>query len=183
MGHAAPRSWCAPMRMVGTPQPCSLCPTQGQAGCPRQKGSPGLSRRLRYPQITAGCLTDDGLSLALTGLGGWGSFWGAVPGPVGHLSFSEILDTSLKVSWQEPGEKNGILTGRHRSVSEPEGRTGLERSELVHPLPSSYLSPKPLKPTHAFLETTHKRLSAPPLDYASQSPQPHTFSHRSQWPP
>lgn len=35
----------------------------------------------------------------------------AVPGPVGHLSFSEILDTSLKVSWQEPLEKNGILTG------------------------------------------------------------------------
>lgn len=39
-----------------------------------------------------------------------GCFW-AVPGPVGHLSFSEILDTSLKVSWQEPLEKNGILTG------------------------------------------------------------------------
>uniref|UniRef100_A0A8D0HE11 Sidekick cell adhesion molecule 2 n=1 Tax=Sphenodon punctatus TaxID=8508 RepID=A0A8D0HE11_SPHPU len=34
-----------------------------------------------------------------------------VPGPVGHLSFNEILDTSLKVSWQEPVEKNGILTG------------------------------------------------------------------------
>ncbi|KAG8505148.1 Protein sidekick-2 [Galemys pyrenaicus] len=33
-----------------------------------------------------------------------------VPGPVGHLSFNDILDTSLKVSWQEPGEKNGILT-------------------------------------------------------------------------
>ncbi|XP_009644466.1 protein sidekick-2, partial [Egretta garzetta] len=32
-----------------------------------------------------------------------------VPGPVGHLSFSDILDTSLKVSWQEPLEKNGIL--------------------------------------------------------------------------
>ena len=30
---------------------------------------------------------------------------------MGHLSFSEILDTSLKVSWQEPLEKNGILTG------------------------------------------------------------------------
>lgn len=39
-----------------------------------------------------------------------GCLW-AVPGPVGHLSFSEILDTSLKVSWQEPLEKNGILTG------------------------------------------------------------------------
>ncbi|XP_015282694.1 PREDICTED: protein sidekick-1 [Gekko japonicus] len=33
------------------------------------------------------------------------------PGAVGHLSFTEILDTSLKVSWQEPVEKNGIVTG------------------------------------------------------------------------
>ncbi|KAK2866800.1 hypothetical protein Q7C36_002856 [Tachysurus vachellii] len=33
------------------------------------------------------------------------------PGAVGHLSFTEILDTSLKVSWREPHEKNGILTG------------------------------------------------------------------------
>ncbi|XP_054992318.1 protein sidekick-1 isoform X1 [Sorex araneus] len=33
------------------------------------------------------------------------------PGAVGHLSFTEILDTSLKVSWQEPQEKNGLLTG------------------------------------------------------------------------
>lgn len=35
----------------------------------------------------------------------------AAPGAVGHLSFTEILDTSLKVSWSEPGEKNGVLTG------------------------------------------------------------------------
>lgn len=34
-----------------------------------------------------------------------------VPGAVGHLSFTEILDTSLKVSWSEPSEKNGVLTG------------------------------------------------------------------------
>ncbi|XP_039216202.1 protein sidekick-1 isoform X2 [Crotalus tigris] len=33
------------------------------------------------------------------------------PGTVGHLSFTEILDTSLKVSWQEPVERNGIITG------------------------------------------------------------------------
>ncbi|XP_045020252.1 protein sidekick-1 isoform X1 [Bubalus bubalis] len=33
------------------------------------------------------------------------------PGAVGHLSFTEILDTSLKVSWQEPLEKNGIIIG------------------------------------------------------------------------
>uniref|UniRef100_A0A6I8SSN7 Sidekick cell adhesion molecule 2 n=1 Tax=Xenopus tropicalis TaxID=8364 RepID=A0A6I8SSN7_XENTR len=34
-----------------------------------------------------------------------------VPGPVGHLSFDDILDTSLRVTWQEPAEKNGLLTG------------------------------------------------------------------------
>ncbi|XP_041942102.1 protein sidekick-1 isoform X2 [Alosa sapidissima] len=33
------------------------------------------------------------------------------PGPVGHLSFTEILDTSLRVSWEEPTEKNGIISG------------------------------------------------------------------------
>ncbi|KAM4631625.1 protein sidekick-1 [Discoglossus pictus] len=33
------------------------------------------------------------------------------PGAVGHLTFSEILDTSLKVTWQEPAEKNGIIIG------------------------------------------------------------------------
>nr|XP_015215986.1 PREDICTED: protein sidekick-1 isoform X1 [Lepisosteus oculatus]XP_015215987.1 PREDICTED: protein sidekick-1 isoform X1 [Lepisosteus oculatus] len=33
------------------------------------------------------------------------------PGAVGHLSFTEILDTSLRVSWQEPENKNGIITG------------------------------------------------------------------------
>lgn len=35
------------------------------------------------------------------------------PGAVGHLSFTDILDTSLKVSWKEPQEKNGLLTGNH----------------------------------------------------------------------
>ncbi|XP_034045142.1 protein sidekick-1-like isoform X2 [Thalassophryne amazonica] len=33
------------------------------------------------------------------------------PGPVRHLSFTEILDTSIRVSWVEPEEKNGIVTG------------------------------------------------------------------------
>ncbi|KAI1884631.1 hypothetical protein AGOR_G00228370 [Albula goreensis] len=33
------------------------------------------------------------------------------PGPVGHLSFTEILDTSLRVSWQEPTDKNGVIIG------------------------------------------------------------------------
>lgn len=39
-----------------------------------------------------------------------------VPGAVGHLSFTEILDTSLKVSWSEPGEKNGVLTGIYSQI-------------------------------------------------------------------
>uniref|UniRef100_A0A671SQ82 Protein sidekick-1-like n=1 Tax=Sinocyclocheilus anshuiensis TaxID=1608454 RepID=A0A671SQ82_9TELE len=34
-----------------------------------------------------------------------------IPGPVGRLSFTEILDTSLRVSWEEPVDKNGIITG------------------------------------------------------------------------
>uniref|UniRef100_A0A673FZ70 Protein sidekick-1-like n=1 Tax=Sinocyclocheilus rhinocerous TaxID=307959 RepID=A0A673FZ70_9TELE len=33
------------------------------------------------------------------------------PGPVTQLSFTEILDTSLRISWQEPEDKNGIITG------------------------------------------------------------------------
>nr|XP_020469940.1 protein sidekick-1 isoform X2 [Monopterus albus] len=33
------------------------------------------------------------------------------PGPIRLLSFTEILDTSLRVSWAEPEDKNGIITG------------------------------------------------------------------------
>ncbi|XP_074485750.1 protein sidekick-1-like isoform X2 [Sebastes fasciatus] len=33
------------------------------------------------------------------------------PGPVRQLSFTEILDTSLRVGWAEPEDKNGIITG------------------------------------------------------------------------
>uniref|UniRef100_A0AAQ4PT27 Sidekick cell adhesion molecule 1a n=1 Tax=Gasterosteus aculeatus aculeatus TaxID=481459 RepID=A0AAQ4PT27_GASAC len=33
------------------------------------------------------------------------------PGPVRLLSFTEILDTSLRVSWVEPEDKNGIIIG------------------------------------------------------------------------
>lgn len=40
------------------------------------------------------------------------------PGAVGHLSFTDILDTSLKVSWKEPQEKNGILTGSNFIVGD-----------------------------------------------------------------
>lgn len=43
----------------------------------------------------------------------------AAPGPVGHLSFTEILDTSLKVSWKEPHEKNGVLTGAFSNAPGP----------------------------------------------------------------
>ncbi|XP_064449442.1 protein sidekick-1 isoform X4 [Mirounga angustirostris] len=52
------------------------------------------------------------------------------PGAVGHLSFTEILDTSLKVSWQEPLEKNGIITGYQVSW-EVYGRNS---SRLTHTL-------------------------------------------------
>ncbi|XP_044088966.1 protein sidekick-1 [Neovison vison] len=52
------------------------------------------------------------------------------PGAVGHLSFTEILDTSLKVSWQEPLERNGIITGYQISW-EVYGRNS---SRLTHSL-------------------------------------------------
>ncbi|RMB95255.1 hypothetical protein DUI87_28242 [Hirundo rustica rustica] len=55
-----------------------------------------------------------------------------VPGPVGHLSFSDVLDTSLKVSWQEPLEKNGILTG-YRISWEEYNRTN---TRVTHYLPN-----------------------------------------------
>ncbi|XP_023672749.2 protein sidekick-2 isoform X2 [Paramormyrops kingsleyae] len=54
------------------------------------------------------------------------------PGPVGHLSFTEILDTSLKVSWREPHEKNGILTG-YRISWEEYNRTN---TRVTHYLPN-----------------------------------------------
>ncbi|NXG29312.1 SDK2 protein, partial [Dromaius novaehollandiae] len=55
-----------------------------------------------------------------------------VPGPVGHLGFGEILDTSLKVSWREPLEKNGILTG-YRISWEEYNRTN---TRVTHYLPN-----------------------------------------------
>ncbi|KAF0882889.1 SDK1 protein, partial [Crocuta crocuta] len=55
------------------------------------------------------------------------------PGAVGHLSFTEILDTSLKVSWQAPLEKNGVITGYQVSW-EVYGRNG---SRLTHTLNST----------------------------------------------
>ncbi|XP_040885449.1 protein sidekick-2 [Toxotes jaculatrix] len=54
------------------------------------------------------------------------------PGAVGHLSFTEILDTSLKVSWSEPSEKNGILTG-YRISWEEYNRTN---TRVTHYLPN-----------------------------------------------
>ncbi|XP_060029207.1 protein sidekick-1 [Erinaceus europaeus] len=55
------------------------------------------------------------------------------PGAVGHLSFTEILDTSLRVSWQEPLEKNGIITGYQLSW----GGYGRNASRLARTLNSS----------------------------------------------
>uniref|UniRef100_A0AAQ5ZPJ0 Sidekick cell adhesion molecule 1a n=1 Tax=Amphiprion ocellaris TaxID=80972 RepID=A0AAQ5ZPJ0_AMPOC len=52
------------------------------------------------------------------------------PGPVRHLSFTEILDKSLKVSWAEPEDKNGIITGEKSS---PEERS-LSNSTLQYQL-------------------------------------------------
>ncbi|TRY60854.1 hypothetical protein DNTS_028282 [Danionella cerebrum] len=54
------------------------------------------------------------------------------PGAVGHLSFTEILDTSLKVSWREPNEKNGVLTG-YRISWEEYNRTN---TRVTHYLPN-----------------------------------------------
>uniref|UniRef100_A0A1A8DKE9 Sidekick homolog 2b (Chicken) n=1 Tax=Nothobranchius kadleci TaxID=1051664 RepID=A0A1A8DKE9_NOTKA len=54
------------------------------------------------------------------------------PGAVGHLSFTEILDTSLKVSWSEPSEKNGVLTG-YRISWEEFNRTN---TRVTHYLPN-----------------------------------------------
>ncbi|XP_006859935.1 PREDICTED: protein sidekick-1-like [Chrysochloris asiatica] len=55
------------------------------------------------------------------------------PGAVGHLSFTEILDTSLKVSWQEPLEKNGLITGYQISWEV----YGKNDSRLTHTLNST----------------------------------------------
>ncbi|KAM6967196.1 protein sidekick-2 isoform 2-T2 [Tautogolabrus adspersus] len=54
------------------------------------------------------------------------------PGAVGHLSFTDILDTSLKVSWKEPTEKNGVLTG-YRISWEEFNRTN---TRVTHYLPN-----------------------------------------------
>ena len=36
----------------------------------------------------------------------------AVPGPVRDLLFDNVQDRSLRVTWSEPSEVNGILTGK-----------------------------------------------------------------------
>ena len=63
-----------------------------------------------------------------------------MPGPVGHLGFSDILDTSLKVSWREPLEKNGILTGKGAPVG----------TWLPHRPPSHLAASPPLVPFPPF---------------------------------
>ncbi|KAJ8384733.1 hypothetical protein AAFF_G00199390 [Aldrovandia affinis] len=54
------------------------------------------------------------------------------PGAVGHLSFTDILDTSLRVSWREPHDKNGVLTG-YRISWEEYNRTS---TRVTHYLPN-----------------------------------------------
>ncbi|KAJ8372867.1 hypothetical protein AAFF_G00276400 [Aldrovandia affinis] len=60
------------------------------------------------------------------------------PGPVGHLSFTEILDTSLRVSWKEPVDKNGIIAGYLVSWEVP----GLNSSRVSRTLPNTTLEYK-----------------------------------------
>ncbi|XP_028300243.1 protein sidekick-1 isoform X3 [Gouania willdenowi] len=57
------------------------------------------------------------------------------PGPVAHLSFTEILDTSLRVSWTEPEDKNGIITGYMLWWEVP----GVKSSRVEHALSNSTL--------------------------------------------
>lgn len=67
-----------------------------------------------YPSLHITMLTS-GLQVSVWKDSMWVSVFSA-PGPVGHLSFTEILDTSLKVSWKDPPEKNGILTGTRTRI-------------------------------------------------------------------
>ncbi|XP_061575564.1 protein sidekick-1-like isoform X2 [Cololabis saira] len=52
------------------------------------------------------------------------------PGPVRHLSFTEILDTSLRVSWDEPEDKNGIITGYMLRWEVPDVESSYEERSL-----------------------------------------------------
>lgn len=117
------------------------------------------------------CLADSGLFLALSDVGwGGGPFWGTVPGPVGHLSFTEILDTSLKVSWQEPGEKNGILTGRRLRVTEP----GPGKGHLAH-APAFHLASTRNLPA-ATLRKSPEEAPSPSTPEHTPVPQPQASS-------
>ncbi|XP_078800475.1 protein sidekick-1 isoform X2 [Oryzias latipes] len=57
------------------------------------------------------------------------------PGPVHQLTFTEILDTTVRVSWAEPKEKNGIITGYTLWWEVP----GVESSLVERSLPNSTL--------------------------------------------
>ncbi|KAM7142872.1 protein sidekick-1 [Molossus nigricans] len=59
------------------------------------------------------------------------------PGAVGHLSFTEILGTSLKVSWQEPLEKNGIIAG-YRISWEVYGRNDSRLTDTLNSTTHEY---------------------------------------------
>uniref|UniRef100_A0A672ZLG2 Sidekick cell adhesion molecule 1a n=1 Tax=Sphaeramia orbicularis TaxID=375764 RepID=A0A672ZLG2_9TELE len=61
------------------------------------------------------------------------------PGPVRQLSFTEILDTSLKISWAEPEDKNGIIIGyvlrwEVPGVESSHGERSLSNSTLKYQL-------------------------------------------------
>lgn len=92
-----------------------------------------------------------------------GCLW-AVPGPVGHLSFSDILDTSLKVSWQEPLEKNGILTGKGVP-------TGIQLPQHLPPHSISHPAAfSPRSPSHPAASPTRRHL--PPRGISPGPTQP-----------
>uniref|UniRef100_A0AAY5EKH3 Sidekick cell adhesion molecule 1a n=1 Tax=Electrophorus electricus TaxID=8005 RepID=A0AAY5EKH3_ELEEL len=61
-----------------------------------------------------------------------------IPGPVGRLSFTEILDTSLRVSWEEPVEKNGVITGYLLSWE----AQGKNQSRVAQTMPNTTLEYK-----------------------------------------
>ncbi|XP_058645547.1 protein sidekick-1 isoform X2 [Onychostoma macrolepis] len=60
------------------------------------------------------------------------------PGPVTQLSFTEILDTSLRIGWQEPEDKNGIITGYILSWEE----AGQNKTRVSQALSNSTLTYK-----------------------------------------
>ena len=155
----------------------------GQAARSRHRAALLLSSSLGCPWSPAGHLADGGLSLALTGLGwGGGPSRGAVPGPVGHLSFSDVLDTSLKVSWQEPGERNGILTGRPLGVANPGGEPGRKGSSCPSSCHLPSVPPEPLS-RPVFLGEDSEEVLSPSALWHTPAPHHGCSPHTARAPP